>query len=275
MKKPSISLIISTYNRPDALEACLESVRRQKLLPVEVIIADDGSTDDTKETIARIQRQFPVPIHHVWQEDRGFRLAKIRNKAIAIASGEYVIQTDGDIIMHPMFTADHARFARHGCYVKGVRVKLGRRYSDFICKNPTVVPKNILIGKDLEGRHKYLRCLPLASLFATHFKKNRANALGCNMAFWRSDLYAVNGYDEIYEGWGREDDDIAHRLHRLGLQMRDVRFAALCAHLWHPENSRADMERNVKLCESQDNDGVIRAEKGLDQYILHRSIPLR
>lgn len=266
MKKLEISLLVSTYNRSDALIACLESVRRQRLLPKEVLIADDGSREDTRNAIDMISRDFPVPIIHVWHEDRGFRLAAIRNKAIARASGEYLVQTDGDILLHPMFLADHAAFARRGCYVKGVRVKLGRELSEKICADPTGWVSNLLWRKDIDDRHKAVRSLPLARWFAAHFKKGKAHGLGCNMGFWISDLYAVNGYDETFEGWGREDDDIAHRLHRQGVEMRDLRFAALCAHLWHPENSRADMDRNVRLCNERDAAGIIVAAKGLDRY---------
>ncbi|MDE6305135.1 MAG: glycosyltransferase, partial [Muribaculaceae bacterium] len=98
-----VSLIISTYNRPDALSVTLESVRNQSRLPDEVIIGDDGSGADTARVINRFKDGFPVPIIHVWQEDKGFRLAMIRNRSVAAASGDYIIQTDGDVLLHPHF----------------------------------------------------------------------------------------------------------------------------------------------------------------------------
>lgn len=259
------SLVVSTYNRPDALEACLESVRAQSLLPAEVIVADDGSTEETARLISRMSDSFPMPLIHVWHEDKGFRLAKIRNRAMARAKGEYIIQTDGDILLHPDFIADHVRFARRGHYAKGVRVKLDEETSRRLIARPGTLPS--VFGKGLTNRKKALRCLPLAAWFAAFFKKDRAMALGCNMAFFKDDLIAVNGYDEAFEGWGREDDDIAHRLFRSGVRMRDVRFAAVCFHLWHPENSRADWEANLRRCRLRDEAGIIRAEKGIDLYL--------
>lgn len=260
------SLVISTYNRPDALAACLESVRRQRHLPDEVIIADDGSTEETRRLIRSIASAFPVPVRHVWHPDEGFRLAAIRNRAMAEAKGEYIIQIDGDMLLHPAFVADHLRLARPGHYAKGVRVRLGPDVSDDICRNGLGRLPGIFT-KDLTDRHKSVRCLPLAALFAAKFKKGQAYGLGCNMAFFKSDLLRVNGYDEDFVGWGREDDDIAHRLSRAGVKMRDIRFAAVCWHLWHPENSRADAEANIRLCAQRDADGVIRARLGIDRYL--------
>ena len=262
---PTVSLVVSTYNRPDALEACLESVRRQRVLPDEVIVADDGSGPATARLVDRLAASFPVPLVHVWHEDKGFRLAKIRNRAMAKAKGDYIVQTDGDIIMHPDFIADHKRFARRGFYVKGVRVKLGEDLSRSLCASPDRNPS--LFSRGIEARHKGLRFLPLAAWFARYFKKDKAYGLGCNMAFFRDDLIAVNGYDEAFEGWGREDDDMAHRLFRSGVRMRDVRFAAICYHLWHKENSRADMEANVRRCRQRDEAGIVRSESGIDRYL--------
>ena len=118
----STSLIISTYNRSDALELCVKSVLRQSLLPDEIIIADDGSKEDTRELIHQLAASSEVPIIHVWHEDLGFRLASIRNKAIAKASKEYIIQIDGDIVLHKDFVKDHVRFAKKGSFVTGSRV---------------------------------------------------------------------------------------------------------------------------------------------------------
>lgn len=260
------SLVISTYNRPDALAACLESVRRQRRLPDEVIIADDGSTAPTRELVEALAADFPVPLVHVWHPDEGFRLAAIRNRAMARAKGDYIIQIDGDILLHRDFVADHVRLARRGSYAKGVRVRLDENLSRQICSEglrrmPGVFTPNI------SDRVKAMRFLPLARLFAAHFKKGKAYGLGCNMAFFRSDLLRVNGYDEDFVGWGREDDDIAHRLSRAGIGMRDTRFAAVCFHLWHPENSRAQAEANIELCRRRDEEGIIRAVHGIDRYL--------
>lgn len=260
-----VSLVVSTYNRPDALEACLESVRRQRTLPGEVIVADDGSGPSTGAVISRLKKDFPIPLIHVWHEDKGFRLAKIRNRAMAQTRGKYIVQTDGDMLLSPLFISDHIRFARENHYVKGVRVRLDRKTTIQRCALPRGKTPGLL-SRGLNDRLKAVRFLPAAAWFASHFKKGKAYGLGCNMAFFKKDLLAVNGYDESFEGWGREDDDIAHRMHRAGIRMRDLRFAAICFHLWHHENSRSDMEENMRLCHERDQAGTIRAEKGIDQY---------
>lgn len=265
IKGSDISLIVSTYNRPDALEACLESIRRQKVLPLEVIVADDGSGPETKKVLSRLESTFPIPLIHVWHEDKGFRLAKIRNRAMAKARGTYIVQTDGDMLLNPYFIADHLRFARENHYVKGVRVRMDEKSSQYRCRFPRQSTPGIF-SAGLADRLKAFRFLPAAAWFASHFKKGKAYGLGCNMAFFKKDIITVNGYDESFEGWGREDDDIAHRLHRAGIRMRDLRFAAVCFHLWHPENSRDDMEENMRLCRLRDEAGTIRAEKGIDRY---------
>src|SRR5690242_8999091 len=126
---PSVSLIISTYNWPDALELCLQSVQQQRLLPNEVIIADDGSAKETGQVIEKFQKRLLAPLHHIWQADEGFRLGMARNKAIAAASSEYLIQVDGDLVLHPDFVYDHVHAARKGHFIGGSRVLLGEEYS--------------------------------------------------------------------------------------------------------------------------------------------------
>ena len=111
IKQHRVSLIVSTYNRPDALRVCLDSVKHQTILPYEVIIGDDGSRSETADTIKEISRNFPVPIKHVWHEDNGFRLAMMRNKSVAASSGDYIIEVDGDVFLHPKFIEDHLREA--------------------------------------------------------------------------------------------------------------------------------------------------------------------
>lgn len=130
-----ITLLVSTYNRPDALSVSLDSMRYQTLMPDEIVIADDGSTEDTRETIEEIKKTFPIPIIHVWQEDKGFRKTKILNKAVAKSTGDYIIEIDGDAFAHPHFIEDHMRLAQKGIYVKGGRVNLNEQLTEEVCKS--------------------------------------------------------------------------------------------------------------------------------------------
>src|SRR5687767_4927209 len=132
------SLIISTYNWPSALNLCLQSVLQQSVLPDEVIIADDGSTDDTRQLIASFIRKSPVPIIHVWQADEGFQLAKIRNRAIAQAAHPYIVQIDGDLILPRHFIKDHLQVSNKGSFVTGSRVLLSPTTSKTLLENNSI-----------------------------------------------------------------------------------------------------------------------------------------
>lgn len=261
------SLILSTYNRPDALAVCLDSIRYQTILPDEVIIGDDGSTDVTKEAIDRIKLAFPVPLIHLWQEDCGFRLAMMRNKCIAQATGDYIIEIDGDVFLHRRFVEDHIRLAIPKCYLKGTRVYLGKELTEEICKgqkNRKIHPWTSGIESKAETA---LHLKWLSNLFADRFKKNVFSGLGCNMSFWKSDILLVNGYDENFEGWGKEDDDLAHRLHRSGCRKRALRFSGIVYHLWHGIEQMYNEETNNRYMLANDEKETVRCANGVDKYL--------
>ena len=260
------TLIISTYNRPDALEVVLKTVAAQTVAPGEIIIADDGSTDDTARLIAEWKEsgRLRSPLKHVWQEDRGFRLAMIRNRALAVSTGDYIIQIDGDAPLHPRFIEDHVSWARHGSFVKGARVMLDKELSEKICRAGEMIFPSIFSGHIMANRFKRLRCSLLRNKFE-HFKPGNYYSLGCNMAFWRSDAVAVNGYDEEFEGWGHEYSDFTMRLGRTGVCKRNIRFWAVQFHLWHPKSGGG--QDNLSKCIEHNGLGLVRAVRGMDQYV--------
>ena len=129
MSDNKCSLIIATYNWPEALNLCLLSIRKQRVLPNEIIIADDGSTEETRQLIDKIKQDYPVPITHLWQEDKGFRKTIILNKCFAKVQYEYIIQIDGDVFLHPDFISDHLKAARPNYLLQGSRVMLSDAYS--------------------------------------------------------------------------------------------------------------------------------------------------
>lgn len=130
-----VSLIITTYNWPDALRLSLMSVVAQTRVPDEVIIADDGSGEETRQLICEMAKDFPCVLKHAWQEDRGFRAAESRNNALRQCEGDYVIMIDGDIVMHPHFVEDHVVMARNGYYTIGSRTKLKMRLPKGFCND--------------------------------------------------------------------------------------------------------------------------------------------
>ncbi|MBN9298734.1 MAG: glycosyltransferase family 2 protein [Filimonas sp.] len=262
------SLLIATYNWPGALELCLQSVRQQKVLPDEVIIADDGSKDETKQLIQKFQRDFPVPIRHIWQPDEGFQLSRIRNKGIAAAAYEYIIQVDGDLILHPYFIHDHLELSKKGYFTSGSRVLLNRDSTYFLITNKTIDVK--AYTKNSRNFFNGLRSKFLRHALSPFYKtrgKNKYYVKGCNMAFWREDLIRVNGYNEAFTGWGKEDSEIAIRLINAGIKKQFIKMGGISYHLFHKEASRELEQRNVELMNNTIANKVTRAEKGVDQYL--------
>ncbi len=225
----TVSLIVSTYNWKEALALTLRSIASQHVLPHEVIVADDGSREDTGAMIREMAVDFPVPLIHAWQEDAGFRLARVRNLAIAASSGEYVIFVDGDVVLHSCFVADHLALIRPGIHLQGGRLNASREESTRLLAGGA--PR---FSPFMPGRFKRKHALRLPWLAARKARTaDGGQVMGVNMGMWRKDLDTVNGFDDNYEGWGREDDDIAWRLKHAGVMRRPLRFAGLAIHLWH------------------------------------------
>jgi glycosyltransferase involved in cell wall biosynthesis len=260
------SLVITTYNWPQALALVLDSVRAQQVLPGEVVVADDGSRDDTRQLLERAARDFPVPLRHCWQEDAGFRAARSRNRAIAAARGDYVLLLDGDMVLHARFVADHGDAARAGGYVQGSRVLTSPTFAERMLAGarPTVTWRS----PGIERRRNALR-LPWLSRWyqqrSTTLTPTRIKT--CNQGWWRSDLLALNGFDERYEGWGREDEDLAVRAGHAGLVCRQMRFAGLAFHLHHRERHQDGASPNDGLLALARASGAARAPVGIDRHL--------
>lgn len=262
-----VSLIISTYNRPDALRVCLDSVCKQVVLPDEVLIGDDGSTDETACLIEEVRPGFPVPLLHVWHEDEGFRLAMMRNKCVAKASGEYIIEIDGDVFLHPLFIADHLREAGKGIYVKGGRANLNRETTKSICREGVARTLSCRSGAFESKSENAWHCGWLAHFLASRYRKHRSAALGCNLSFFREDFVKINGYDEFFEGWGGEDIDLGNRLQRSGCRKRYLKFSGIVYHLWHEDKFMYNREKNFAYEAQQNVRRTVRCTDGVDKYL--------
>ncbi len=265
MYNPSCSLIISTFNRPDALRYCLQSVFQQKKLPSNIYIADDGSGPETKQLIDEMQLKSPLPIIHIWQPDAGYQLAGIRNKAFAAADEEYLIQIDGDLILHPYFISDHLKLARRGTFISGARVMMNAALTARVLSGETAltsIPQQKSdLGKKYNGRWSpFLRTI---NYLFQRSRKNYKYVLGCNMAFWRSDLVAVNGYDESFSGWGKEDNDISIRLQNKGVKLRFLKFGGIIYHLHHPGADTSRMGTNEELLQKSIDGKITFVSKGM------------
>lgn len=265
---PSSSLVISTYNWPEALTLCLKSALAQKWLPDEIIIADDGSADATRQVIASFQKDAPVPIIHIWHEDEGFRLAQIRNRAIAAAKGDYIIQVDGDIIMHPYFISDHVRFAKKNSVVRASRIYLNKEISREMLDSRRIDVN--LLNKGVSNVFSAFRVPFMWPLFETSYKNTgseRYEIHGCNMAFWRKDAIAVNGYNESFKGWGPEDKEFVVRLLNIGLEKRFLKLGGIAYHIYHEENTKINLSSNEREFMETISSRRTYCESGINKYI--------
>jgi glycosyltransferase involved in cell wall biosynthesis len=259
-----VSLIITTYNRPDALLLVLRSIEGQITLPYEVIIADDGSTNDTKEVVTSFQEKSDIRVIHSWQEDSGFRAAKSRNKAIAKATGKYIILIDGDMILHPEFINDHINNTQSGYFVQGSRVLLTQDKT-----KQTLDQQKInfsLLSNGLQNRKNAFHSNILSKLFSN--KRNYLRGIRtCNMAFYKQDCININGFNNEFEGWGREDSEFAVRLLNSGINRKNVRFNMIQFHLWHKEATRDSLGQNDATLHSAIDNHVNWCDNGISKYL--------
>ncbi len=263
-----ISVIVTTYNREDALAAVLRSLAQQTDPDFEVVVADDGSGPDTAALVEAEKARIGHRVEHVWHEDRGFRAAEIRNRAVLVARGAYVIFLDGDCIVRPDFVATHRRLAERGCFVTGNRILLSPELTAAVLREhqaPERWSAARWLRERLRGgvnRLSALLHLPLGPLRRLRQSAWRG-ARSCNLAVWRADLDRVDGFDAGYSGWGKEDSDIIVRLLRAGVRRKDGVFATGVIHLWHKEADRSQLAENErKLADIVAGEGV-RAQRGL------------
>ncbi|WP_020588407.1 glycosyltransferase family 2 protein [Desulfobacter curvatus] len=259
----NISVIVTTFNRPDSLKKVLEGLLNQTRLPCEIIVADDGSLEETSHLVNQMAMSSPnCPVRHVWHEDRGFRAAEIRNKAILKSSGDYIISLDGDCIPDRYFIQDHLQLAKPGYFFQGKRVLVEKALQDSFNFSHTQKTR-WLIANALKGQvsnaHHLLR-LPFVPVVTT---TKMSGIRSCNMGFFRKDLFAVNGFNQAFQGWGREDSELAARLYNYGLRRREHPFMAVCFHLWHEENNRSNLERNDQHLENTQRSGSYWCSNGL------------
>jgi glycosyltransferase involved in cell wall biosynthesis len=261
---PQCSLVTPTYNWTEALELLLLSILKQTQLPNEVIIADDGSKEDTKLLIQKFQKDFPIPLVHVWHEDVKNRKPRIMNQAIAKAKYEYIIEIDGDIIMHKNFVADHVQFAQKGHYLFGSRVNIQKEILPEIFIKKTTAFHFFSKGIKKRGRTIHF---PFLMLFAKSEEERSKKLRGCNMSFWREDFIKVNGFNEDLVGWGIDDSEMIQRLHNLGIKGKRLKHAGIAYHIYHPEQSKSHIEVNLEIERNTTNKKITFIEKGINQFL--------
>ncbi len=228
-----VALLITTYNRPDALNAVLKSVAQQTRVPDEIIICDDGSSSETCMVID--QWVYRLPICHVWCSDSAFRAALVRNLGVLRSRSDILIFVDGDCLMPPAFVENHLEISQSGYLIAGGRYLLSAQ------KTSLVLEQRLAFSR-VFNNWKFLT-VPLGP-FRDIGHRSWESVRTCNLSVYREDVLQIAGFDESYLGWGREDSDFVVRLMRLGIKSRSGRLATCVAHLHHPKNSRENLQIN-------------------------------
>jgi glycosyltransferase involved in cell wall biosynthesis len=266
---PRASLFLSTYEAPGPLALVCAGLERQSERDLEVLVCDDGSGPETGRVIEEFRARAAFPVFHLRQEHRGFRKCRILNEAARKAAGSVLIFLDGDCVPHRHFVRDHLEQQEAGRYLAGRRVELGERLSAWLTPERVRAgffdrPRWPLLSSALRGESQAVnRSFRVSSARLRRlFRMDRVVDLkGCNYSVARVSLEAINGFDEEYEGYGREDTDVELRLRNLGLAIKSLKGVALQFHLWHPrrEFTPANEERLAELARS----GRIRCRLGL------------
>jgi glycosyltransferase involved in cell wall biosynthesis len=267
-----ISVILTTYQREDALDAVLRGLATQSDRGFEIVVADDGSGPQTRTLVERRAAELDVRLAYVWQEDRGFRAGEVRNRGILASRGDYFIFLDGDCIPRRNLVAVHRRLAEPGWFVTGNRVLMSRELTEQVLARPSEIEH--WSARDwiaLRRRGKINRLAPLLRLPLGPLRRLRQGAWrgarSCNLAVWRRDIERVDGFDASYSGWGLEDSDLLIRLLRAGIRRKDGNFATGVLHLWHPENDRSLLAENQRRLDAIAAADRVRAIVGLSALV--------
>jgi len=258
---PTISLVISTYNNPVALNEILRRIEKGTELPEQLLISDDGSGEETRELVGRWKKESALDIVHCWHEDAGFRKTRVLNMAASRATGDYLLFLDGDCLPSVRFVGDHRKLAETGYFVQGRRAFIAEEAVSGLLSGKDALGALVLKGK-VSGLAKAIRWpLPVV-------RRNRGHRglIGCNLAIWRSDYEAVNGYDESFEGWGKEDSDLCIRLYNHGLERKFVYGRGLVFHLNHPVADRARLAANRHRLQETIEARRVRCDNGLNLH---------
>ncbi len=212
-----MSVVIATYNRAPTLQTCLDALAKQTMPAheFEVIICDDGSTDDTEHMVAG--RQLPFKCVFLRQQNLG--PAAARNKGIRAAGGDYILFLDDDCFPEPESVERHyhaLQSAGSPCAVLGSI----RTLPEYVQSVFAAVADNsdlLLACPLMEDGHLY----DYNSFFAG------------NISIARQALIDAGLFDEDFTGsiWAAEDIELGYRLYQQGFS---VFYSSSCS-AWHAQ----------------------------------------
>lgn len=252
--KTNISIIISTYNSPDWLAKVLYGYNTQTYRNFEMVIADDGSNEKTKELIDSMREEVFFPIVHVWHEDRGFQKSEILNKAILNCSTDYILMSDGDCIPQTDFVEEHIKYREEGYFLSGGYYKLPMDLSKKIDKE--IIYSGDCFDVDWLKKNGIKASFKNNKIDTSGFKSWLLNRLtptnpswnGHNASGWKEDILTINGFDERMQ-YGGQDRELGERLVNLGIKPKQIRYSTVCLHLDHPRGYavKESIEKNKRI----------------------------
>jgi len=270
MSAIDLSVIISTYNHPDWLQKVLWSFEQQSFKNFEVVIADDGSDEKTKQLIVQMQKEVSYPIQHIWHEDNGFQKTIILNKATLASKSDYLVYTDGDCVARMDFLQTHINFREKGYFLSGGYFKLSMNISELITKE--AIKTQICFDIDWLKQHglkssfknNKITSKGLKAKLLNRFTPTTATWNGHNASGWKEDILKANGYDERMQ-YGGEDRELGERLFNMGIKAKQIRYSAICLHLDHARGYvKPEMiEKNLKIRAITKKERVTRTPFGI------------
>lgn len=270
---PVASIIVSTYNRPAALELVLHGYFQQINKHFEIVIADDGSGPETTDLIRKMKSLSPVPITHVWQPDEGFKKCAALNKAILASQSEYLIFTDGDCIPRADYVAQHLHARAPGLYLSGALFRLNAEVTDSVTVRD-VETQAVFSPKAIRARGQFITPRNAWKLTKSRWWSDIYERLstapaswnGANSSCWKKDAQLVNGFDERMT-YGAEDREFGVRLVHSGIKGKKIRYKAVCAHLDHKRSYQTGdgWSRNIAIHEHTKQNWVLRTPNGIEQ----------
>ena len=265
-----VSVVITTYNRSDALLAVLRGLERQTDRNFEVIVADDGSRPEHQKAIQESIVARSLRVTHVWHPDVGFTASRIRNRGVAASRGEYIVFLDGDCVPEVDFIARHRSLAQPGFFVNGSRVLLSPDLTNRVVSDGEPISGRSVVywvAQRMRGQASKLSGLvrlPDGGL-RTNRKFSWKGIRSCNFGVWRTDFERVNGFDASFVGWGHEDADFVLRLHNSGVVRKNGFCATEVFHLWHPEAARNQESKNAAVVRARATTTVTQPTLGYSQ----------
>ncbi|HEV3417016.1 MAG TPA: galactosyltransferase-related protein [Pirellulales bacterium] len=232
-----IAISVTTYQKPWHLRRALASIAGQRGVEgkIEVVVTDDGSTDETSQIVAQFRREVDFPVYFTTHEHAAFQVSRCRNEGAQATTAPYLLFVDGDCVLPADHVAIHLARRRPGRAMLGDCYRIEREISETLTEDGA--RHGEFLAWHVNGeRERHARQHRKARLYGFLRHSRKPKLVGNNFGVWRGDFERVNGFDENFCGWGQEDDDLGLRLRRAGVRLDSVLDRTRSYHLWHPRD---------------------------------------